>query len=77
MLASLGYPQRFGFPVFLILDGNGKLLHTQNSAYLETDETDSVTGKKKTGHDVETVMDFLRGWTVKALDPASYQPKTK
>lgn len=77
VLASLNYPQRFGFPVFLILDGNGKLLHTQNSAYLETDELDSKSGKKKTGHDVKTVTDFLKGWTVKALDPASYQTKAK
>src|SRR5258706_6536521 len=30
LLAEYGYPQRFGFPVFLILDGKGKLLHTQN-----------------------------------------------
>lgn len=73
VLASLGYPQRFGFPVFLILDGNGKLLHTQNSAYLESGETDSATGKKKTGHDIKVVSDFLKGWTVKALDPASYK----
>ena len=78
VLASLNYPQRFGFPVFLILDGNGKLLHTQNSAYLETDELDPNTGKKKTGHDVKVVNDFLKGWTVKALDPASYkQTKAK
>lgn len=73
VLASLGYPQRFGFPVFLILDGNGKLLHTQNSAYLETSETDPATGKKKTAHDIKVVSDFLKGWTVKALDPASYK----
>jgi thioredoxin-related protein len=33
--ARLSYPQRFGFPVFLVLDGKGKLIHTQNSEYLE------------------------------------------
>lgn len=59
VLASLGYPGRFGYPVFLILDGNGKLLHTQNSAYLEE-------GK---GHSVKKVMEFLQGWTVAALKP--------
>jgi thioredoxin-related protein len=73
VLASLGYPQRFGFPVFLVLDGNGKLLHTQNSAYLETDELDAQTGRKKTGHDIKEVSTFLKGWTVKALDPATYK----
>lgn len=72
VLAGLNYPQRFGFPVFLILDGNGKLLHTQNSAYLETDERDA-TGKKKTGHDVKEVMNFLKGWTAAAISPATYK----
>jgi len=59
VMASLGYPGRFGFPVFVILDGNGKRLHTQNSAYLEE-------GK---GHSVKKVMDFLRGWTAEAIKP--------
>src|SRR6266850_4899236 len=35
ILAQWGYPQRFGFPVFIILDRNGNRIHTQNSAYLE------------------------------------------
>src|SRR5438045_2625478 len=33
--ARLGFPQRFGFPSFIILDENGNRIHTQNSAYLE------------------------------------------
>lgn len=59
VMARLSYPGRFGFPVFVILDGNGKLLHTQNSAYLEEDK----------GHSVKKVMEFLQGWTVAALKP--------
>lgn len=59
VMASLGYPGRFGFPVFVILDANGKVLHIQNSAYLEE-------GK---GHSVKKVMDFLKGWTVAAVKP--------
>ncbi len=39
LLATLGYPQRFGFPVFVILDGKGNVLHTQDSWYLEQDKT--------------------------------------
>ncbi|MFD2146900.1 thioredoxin family protein [Mucilaginibacter antarcticus] len=35
LLAELEYPQRFGYPVFVVLDSKGKRLHTQNSAYLE------------------------------------------
>ena len=35
MFAKYGYPQRFGFPVFIILDDKGNRIHTQNSEYLE------------------------------------------
>lgn len=59
VFARLNYPGRFGFPVFLILDGDGKLLHTQNSAYLEE-------GK---GHSVQKVTAFLKSWNVAALKP--------
>lgn len=59
VLAGLGYPGRFGFPVFVILDGNGKVIHIQNSAYLEEGQ----------GHSVKKVMAFLKGWTVAAIQP--------
>ena len=62
VLASLGYPQRFGFPVFVVLDGMGHRLHTQNSGYLEEGE----------GHSKKKVMEFLRQWSPAALDPATY-----
>jgi len=62
ILAKLGYPQRFGFPVLLILDGDGKRLHTQDSGLLESGGDYS---KKK-------VLTFLKGWTVSALDPEHY-----
>ena len=65
ILAEYKYPQRFGFPVFLILDGDGKLIHTQNSAYLEKDKD---YGEK-------LVADFLKQWSPKALDPITYQKK--
>ncbi|MEH6304731.1 thioredoxin family protein [Olivibacter sp. CPCC 100613] len=63
VLALLGYPQRFGFPVFVILDGEGNRLHTQNSAYLEE-------GK---GHSTKKVLEFLENWSPKAIDPKSYR----
>lgn len=62
IMARLGYPQRFGFPVFVILDANGKRLHTQNSAYLEE-------GK---GYNKAKVLEFLDNWSPRALDPAQY-----
>jgi thiol:disulfide interchange protein len=38
ILKELEFPQRFGFPVFVVLDGQGSRIHTQNSAYLEEGE---------------------------------------
>lgn len=58
-----GYPQRFGYPVFIILNGNGERIHTQNSAYLED-------GKKS--YDQKKVLDFLEMWSPSALDPKNY-----
>lgn len=67
VLADLGYPQRFGFPVFVVLDGKGNRLHTQNSSYLEE-------GK---GHSKAKVMEFFENWSPKALDPKTYEDKAK
>ncbi len=62
LFAKYGFPQRFGFPVFIVLDGNGNRIHTQNSAYLEL-------GK---GYNKEKVLEFFTSWNKKALDPAMY-----
>ncbi len=62
--ASLGFPQRFGFPSFIILDKTGQRLHTQNSSYLEDG---------KGSYDRNTVFEFLQAWTPWALDPQTYQ----
>ena len=63
-LARLGYPQRFGFPVFIILNEHGERIHTQNSEYLED-------GKKS--YDKNKVKDFLEMWSPKALDGKQYE----
>ena len=63
LLDQLGFPQRFGFPVFVVLDANGNRLHTQNSAFLEKD--------KDYDHDV--VLKFFKNWSPTALDPQSYK----
>ncbi|MBP3254223.1 MAG: thioredoxin family protein [Bacteroidales bacterium] len=56
-MQRLENPARFGFPVFVILDKDGKRIHTQNSSYLEE-------GK---GYNEKLVCDFLRIWTADAI----------
>lgn len=63
VLTSLDYPQRFGFPVLLVLDQNGKRLHTQDTGLLELDK----------GYDPEKVSRFLLNWNTTAVDPGSYK----
>ena len=65
VLETLEFPQRFGFPVFVVLDGNGKRIHTQSSGYLEE-------GK---GHSKKLVMEFLQSWSPGALNPEIYKRK--
>ena len=62
LMTELEFPQRFGFPVFVVLDNNGKRLHTQNSAYLEEGE----------GYNVKRVIEFFEQWGPAALKPDQY-----
>ncbi|MBT3244660.1 MAG: thioredoxin fold domain-containing protein [Bacteroidetes bacterium] len=62
-LSLLEFPQRFGFPVFVILDETGKRLHTQDSGLLEE-------GK---GYNRNNVMRFFQNWSPKAVNPDSYK----
>ena len=64
LMTKYKFPQRFGFPVFLILDNDGNLIHTQNSWYLEDG---------KTSYDREKVKTFFTEWGPKAFDPSQYQ----
>jgi thioredoxin-related protein len=63
VFAKYGFPQRFGFPVFIILDEKGNRIHTQNSEYLEE-------GK---GYNKKKVAEFFEAWAPAALDPAQYK----
>lgn len=63
LLRKFNFPQRFGFPVFLVLNEKGDLLHTQTSWYLES-------GKS---YDKEKVTAFFTDWGKKALEPAQYK----
>ncbi|MEQ1555020.1 MAG: thioredoxin family protein [Ferruginibacter sp.] len=60
MFAKLGYPQRFGYPVFIILNNKGERIHTQASEYLED-------GKKS--YDQQKVQFFLEMWSPRVLQP--------
>ena len=57
MMQRLGNPGRFGYPVFVVLDGDGKILHTQDSSFLEEGESYSR----------EKVLRFFKCWTPEAL----------
>lgn len=63
VFARFGYPQRFGFPVFIILNGKGERIHTQNSVYLEEGKSYSA----------EKVLEFLEMWKPAALAPERYE----
>jgi thiol:disulfide interchange protein len=61
VLKRLESPERFGFPVLIVLDSAGQRLHTQDSGQLEKDGA----------HDPEAVYRFLYLWRPGALDSAS------
>ncbi len=64
--AYLGNPTRFGFPVFIIIDGKGVVLHIQDSSLLEEDK----------GYNRNKVLGFFKGWTASAIIPVAAKPKT-
>jgi thioredoxin-related protein len=53
MLKRLNNPARFGFPVFVVLDESGRVIHIQDSSFLEEGE----------GYDKEKVLRFFKNWT--------------
>ena len=57
MMKRLGNPGRFGYPVFVVLDGKGKVLHTQDSSFLEEGQ----------GYDKAKVLRFFKNWTPEAV----------
>jgi len=48
---------RFGFPVFVVLDGEGRVIHIQDSSFLEEGQ----------GYNQEKVLRFFTNWTPKAV----------
>ena len=58
-MKRLDYPGRFGFPVLVILDSKGKRLHTQDTYFLEQDNSYSE----------EKIKRFLLSWNLEAVSP--------
>lgn len=50
---------RFGFPVFVVLDEEGTVVHIQDSSFLEEGQ----------GYNQEKVLRFFKNWTPKAVKP--------
>ena len=48
---------RFGFPVFVVLDIDGKVIHIQDSSFLEEGQ----------GYHQEKVLRFFKNWTPEAV----------
>ena len=48
---------RFGFPVFVVLDEEGQVIHIQDSSFLEEGQ----------GYNQEKVLRFFKNWTPKAV----------
>ena len=58
MMSRLGNPGRFGYPVFVVLDAKGKVLHTQDSSFLEEGD----------GYNAQKVTRFFKNWTPSAVN---------
>ena len=57
LMQRLNNAGRFGFPVFVVLDEDGKVLHIQDSSFLEEGE----------GYNQEKVLRFFKNWTPQAV----------
>lgn len=64
LLAQYRHPERFGFPVLLVLDARGNLLHTQDTGLLEDGEK---------SYNLRNVTTFFKAWSPEAFDPATYE----
>lgn len=58
LMARLDNPSRFGYPVMVVLNAEGKVIHTQDSSFLEEGQ----------GYDPKKVLRFFKCWTPKAVE---------
>ena len=57
LMKRLNNAGRFGYPVFVVLDEEGRILHIQDSGLLEEGE----------GYNQKKVLSFFKNWTPKAV----------
>ena len=57
------YAGRFGYPALVVLSADGKVLHIQDSSFLESGN----------GYDSKKVLRFLKCWTPKAVNQYNKQ----
>ena len=57
LMKRLNNAGRFGFPVLVVLDESGQIIHIQDSSYLEKDKS----------YDQKKVLSFFQNWTPKAV----------
>ena len=57
LMKRLNNPARFGFPVFVVLDESGNVIHIQDSSFLEEGQ----------GYNREKVLRFFGNWTPGAV----------
>ncbi len=66
LMERLGNPARFGFPVFVVLDQGGNVLHIQDSSFLEEGQ----------GYSKEKTLRFLNAWSPKAVGESNAVTRT-
>jgi len=57
LMQRLNNAGRFGYPVLVVLDGEGRVIHIQDSGYLEQGES----------YDKKKVVSFFKNWTPDAV----------
>lgn len=57
LMQRLGNPGRFGYPVMVVLNSDGSVLHIQDSGLLEEGQ----------GYNPQKVLSFFRNWTPRAV----------
>ena len=58
LMKRLNNAGRFGFPVFVVLDKEGQVIHIQDSSFLEEGQ----------GYDQKKVLRFFEAWTPQAVN---------